>query len=174
MSLAPRYADEAELTRLRGEVGTLKECKTLATNQLAEAKKKERNLLDEINMLKKQVKELSTDKRSLNALIVSYQSIESGLNSTIAKMKTDHSTALVDLLETKRNLEGELLDAREALEKSNNEAVKSLENGFSLCRDRAMKAGYDMTDHTFQKHCEDLARLRDGAGSSTRPAPTRS
>lgn len=137
-------------------------------------KKNEHGHLDQIKSFQKQVKELSTDKKSLNALIVSYKSIESGLNASIFKLKTDHANALVDLLEEKKNLAGELLDAREALAKSNGEAVKALEAGFSLCRDRAIKAGYDMAEHTFQKHYEDLARLRDGDGSSTRHAQAQS
>lgn len=167
--MTPSCANESAKDRLQREIGVLKEQKSLVDNQVVEMKGRERELLDEIEAIKKQVKDLSTDKKSLNALIVSYQSMESGLNATIAKMKTDHATTLVDLLEEKKNLEGELSDAREALDKSNSEVVKALEDGFSLCRDRATKAGYDMTEHTFQRHCEDLARLRDEAGSSTRP-----
>lgn len=173
LSLSPRCADEAVVHRLQGEVDTLKEQKSVVDAQLTEAKDKERGFLKEVEILKKQVADLSTDKKALNALVVSYQSIESGLNATVAKMKADHATALVDVLESKRNLEGELLDVREALNKSNDEAVKALEAGFLFCRERAIKAGYDMTEHTFQKHCEDLARLRDEAGSSTRPTPSR-
>lgn len=173
LSLSPRCADEAVVTRLQSEIDALKEQKSHVDDQLVEVKDKNRDLLQEIETLKQQVVDLSTDKRALNALVVSYQSIESGLNATVAKLKTDHATALVDVLENKRNLEGELLDAREALDKSNSEAVKALEAGFAFCRDRAIKAGYDMTDHTFQRHCEDLARLRDEAGSSTRPTQSR-
>lgn len=173
LSLSPRCADEAVMSRLQGEVDTLKGQKALVDGQLADVKAKERGFLTEIKTLKEQVADLLTDKKALNALIVSYQSIESGLNTTIAKMKTDHATALVDALEDKRNLEGELSDVRAALDKSNGEAVRALEAGFVFCRDRAIKAGYDMTEHTFQKHCEDLARLRDEAGSSTRPAQSR-
>lgn len=161
------------MRRLQGEVDDLKGQKALAESQLADEKAKGCGHLAEIKTLKEQVTDLLTDKKALNALIVSYQSIESGLNATIAKMKTDHATALVDALEARRNLEGELSDVRAALDKSNSEAVKALEAGFAFCRDRAIKAGYDMTDHTFQKHCEDLARLRDEAGSSTRPAQSR-
>lgn len=163
MSMVEHGKDDAELRGLRREIADLK--KTVQDSAVRiESLEKDKEKADEaVAALKEDVKCLSTDKRALQALVISYQKIETNLNAAMAKSQKDH------FAESGR-LESDLEAAREELRLSREENLKSFEDGYQACWARANHHGYAMGDHTFVMYCEELARERDGAASSTRVA----
>ncbi|KAL1833935.1 hypothetical protein ACET3Z_003586 [Daucus carota] len=81
-------------------------------------------------------------------------------------MRVEYCSAIAELGKNKVCLEKELVRTREALTKSNEEAMDAFENGYSSCWDRAAKAGCSMEPHTFVLYCEEVARAREEGGDS--------
>ena len=154
----PRGGD-VELAGLRAEVAGLKDSRRDAEAKACDA-------LKVIEALRAEKKGLMTDKAALNALVVAYQKIEKDLNDSKGKLIQEKAELLASFAAEKAKLEGELASAAAASAKSAEEAFKSLENGYTLCWERAVVAGYNMDNHTFQKYCEETAMEADGAQSS--------
>lgn len=106
---------------------------------------------------------ISSDKRALQALVISYQKIEANLNAAVEKSQKDH-------IDEAGRLKSDLEIAHEELRLSHEVNLKSFEDGYQACWARVNRHGYAMSDHTFVMYCQELARERDGAASSTRVA----
>lgn len=163
MALVDHGDDGETLPRLRKEMVDLKKSLNESVDRVGALEKEKKDAAETISTLEGRVVTLATDKKALNALVISYQKIESDLNSSLAKARKDH----VD--ETGR-LETDLAIVREELRLSREETLKSFEDGYQACWARADHHGYAMGDHTFDAYCGDLARDRDGAASSNRGA----
>ena len=106
---------------------------------------------------------ISSDKRALQALVISYQKTEANLNGAVEKSQKDH-------IDEAGRLKSDLEIAHEELRLSREVYLKSFEDGYQACWARANRHGYAMSDHTFVTYCQELARERDGAAYSTRVA----
>lgn len=163
MSLVDHGDDEEGMMRLRKEVGDMKKSLQSSADRVSVLEKEKKSIDEAVVTLKGRVKSLATDKTALNALVISYQKIERDLSASLEKFRKDH----VDEVD---RLESDLEKVREELRLSREESLKSFEEGYQVCWDRANRHGYAMGDHTFDAYCGDLARGCDGAGSSTRDA----
>ena len=126
----------------------------------------EERLSAEVTKLKMKNAALVTDKELLNDLITSYQKIEAENTTIAAAIKAEHERVLNSLRDEKRGLEESLGKAQADLSRCREEALKAVEDGYQVCWDRAVEAGYDMKDHTFTRYCESLIISEDGDGSS--------
>lgn len=140
-----------------------------AGREAAEAR--HRDVLKVVDSLRVEKTSLLTDKGALNDLVASYQKIETELSASIRGLEKEKSDLISAAAEEKRLLKADLDAARADLATSANEAFRSLENGYVLCWERAVAAGYDMTGHTFEKYCEETAAAADVAGSSNHGGP---
>lgn len=141
--LSPRLLDDdPELVKLRAEVGSLKDSRD-------DAEGKVRDTLKVLENVRAEKKSLMTDKTALNALVVAYQKIEKDLNGSVNKLIQEKADLLAVSVAEKSKLEKDLAATKAALDKGAEEAFKSLENGYTLCWERAVAAGYNMDDHTF-------------------------
>ena len=131
---------------------------------------KENLLTAEVEAVRRQTAELETDKESLNSLIASYQKIEVENSTALAELKRDHAEALDAVKREKLVLQEELEQVRGELAHCQDEALKAMEDGYQVCWDRAVEAGYDMEEHTFAKYCEGLAVAHGADGSSNQAA----
>lgn len=169
VALGVRGNLEAELRRLRSDVVEMQKHKADAEKRIVALARKNRDAVGAIAGLEKKVEALAGDKEALNALVASYQNIESEHAAEVARMRLDGGLVIAELGKHKVQLEKRLGDVESALLKSQNDAFAALENGYTLCWDRAVKAGYDMEPHTFARQCEDVARSQDeGANSVAR------
>lgn len=150
-------ADKAE------ELATVKREHEEAKRQRVE---KESRLTAELEVVKRQKAELEVDKESLNALVASFQKIETEQSVALSSLKKDHAEALKAAEKAKLEVMEDLESVRGELSRCQDEALKSLEEGYQLCWDRAAGVGYDMQDHTFSKYCEEIAVAEDANGSS--------
>lgn len=162
-----RGNQDAELARLRSDLAEMQKQKADAEKRVAALARKNRDAAGIVSGLEKRVEALATDKDALNDLVASYQSIEKELTLEMKQLKMDGALAIAELGKHKAFLEAKLEDAKEAVQRSNDEAFAALENGYNLCWDRAAKAGYDMEPHTFVSHCQEVARSHDEGGNST-------
>ena len=170
VALSARGCAEAELARLRLDAADVVRLKGEAERRLDALAKKHDDSTKLVSKLEKQVKGLTTDKESLNALVASFNSMEAEHNAVVAKINSEHAALLDGLKREKEELDRELAEAKDALEKSSTEAFKALENGYNICWNRATGAGLDLTAHTFDHHCEDVARSRGGDACSAKGA----
>lgn len=153
--------DEIELSKLRREIAELKKDAHDSAVRVGDLEKEKEKSDTAVGALKEKVGSLVTDKRALQALVITYQKIETNLSAALAKSEKDR-------FEEAGRLETDLRSLREELSFSREENLKSFEEGYQACWDRANKKGYAMQDHSFGAYCEDLARERDGAASSNR------
>ena len=161
LTLVEHGEDGVEVKQLRKEAMDAKKSVEEVTTRAESLEKEKSEMGKKVNSLKERNGALATDKKALSALVVSYQKIEADLNASLAKARKDH-------VDEVGRLEIELESAREELRLSREENLKSFEEGYQACWDRANKNGYAMNDHSFGAYCEDLARERDGAVSSNR------
>lgn len=168
VALTARGCFEAEVARLRLDVEDAVRLKGEAEKRVAGLAKKHDDSTRLITKLREQVEELTTDKDALNSLVASYSSIEAEHKVAVSKLVAEHEAAVNGLKDEKLALEKQLTEANEALNKSCSEALGAVENGYMLCWNRASEAGLDMSDHTFDRHCEDLARSRGADACSSK------
>lgn len=133
MALGVRGNLEAELSRLRADVSEAQKQKTDAEKRIASLARKNRDALGLVANLEKRVEALAADKEALNALVASYQNIESEFVVEKKQLRNEFGAVIVVLGKNKAQLEGKLADARGALSKSHNEAFTALESGYNLC-----------------------------------------
>lgn len=153
--------DSVEVKQFRKEAMDAKKSAGDAVARADSLEKEKSEMNKVIGSLKERNGVLASDKKALSALVVSYQKIEADLNASLAKARKDH-------VDEVGRLEVELESVRGELRLSREENLKSFEEGYQACWDRANKSGYAMNDHSFGAYCEDLARERDGAASSNR------
>ncbi|XP_063940127.1 uncharacterized protein LOC135149144 [Daucus carota subsp. sativus] len=170
VALSARGCAEAELAHLRLDAADAVRLKGEAERRLASLAKKHDDSAKLVSKLQEQVEELSTDKESLNSLVASFHSMEADHRAAVAKLNLEHTAVLEELKQEKRVLEEELAEVRDALEKSSTEAFKALESGYNLCWNRVSEAGLDVSAHTFDHHCADVARSRGGDACSAKGA----
>lgn len=161
MLMVEHGKDDAELRGLRREIVDLKKAVQDSAVRVESLEKDKEKADAAMASLKENVSSLSSDKRALQALVISYQKIETNLSAAVAKSQKDH-------FDEAGRLESDLETVREELRLSREENLKSFEDGYQACWARANRHGYAMEDHSFVKYCEGLARERDGAASSTR------
>ena len=172
VALGVRGNQEAELRRLRADVLEMQRSKADVEKRVAALGRKNRDASGVVADLEKKVEALTADKEVLNALVASYQNIQSELTGEVTQMRVDSSLVIAELGKHKVQLEKKLAAVEDALKTSQDDAFAALENGYVLCWERAVKAGYDMGPHTFGQHCEDVARARDeGVNSSVPDGP---
>ena len=156
-------AGDAEVSRLRKEIVGLQTERDAVESKYGDA-------LKAVDSLKVEKTSLLTDKGALNDLVASYQKIETELSATIRQLEKEKSDLVLAAAAEKESLEKDLGAVKADLVASANEAFKSLENGYLLCWERAVGAGYEMSGHTFEKYCEETAAA-DVVGSSNQGGP---
>lgn len=161
LTLVEHGEDSVEVKQLRKEVVDAKKAAKDAVARIAVLEKEKTETGKIVTSMKERNGVLVTDKKALSALVVSYQKIEANLNASLTKARNDHVDEVA-------RLETDLEAVREELRLSREENLKSFEEGYVACWDRANKNGYAMNDHSFEAYCQDLARERDGAASSNR------
>lgn len=168
VALSTRGCLDAEVARLRLDVEDAVRLKGDAEKRVAGLAKKFEDSTRLVAKLREQVEGLTTDKEALNSLVASYSSIETEHRAAVSKLVADHEAVVNGMKDEKLVLETQLAEANEALNKSCSEALGAVESGYMLCWNRASEAGLDMSEHTFDRHCEDLARSRGADACSTK------
>ena len=86
--------------------------------RVAALARKNRDVAGVVVGLEKRVEALTTDKEALNALVASYQNIQSELTGEVTQMRVDSSLVIAELGKHKVQLEKRLAELEEALKKS--------------------------------------------------------
>ena len=109
------------------------------------------------------------EKKTFGALLELRDDEIVSLNESATLMKSEHEAVMTPTDEVKSSMTLSLKRVEAELVRDQEEVVRSLEEGYKICWDGAVVAGFEMGDLTFDKYCESLAAGadRDGAGSST-------
>ena len=135
LTLVDHGEDSVEVKQLRKEVTDAKKLAKDAADRADALEKEKTEMGKAVASLKERNGVLATDKKALSALVVSYQKIEADLNVSLGKARKDH-------VDEVGRLETDLEAVREELRLSREENLKSFEDGYQTCWDRANTVSY--------------------------------
>ena len=164
-----RGAHAPMVSRLRQELVEVKNQRDEADKRILILAEREKVATSEVAALLELKPSWESEKKTFAALLELRDEEILGLKDTVARMEKEHEDAMTRAEEAKKSVTLSLEHVEADLVKSQEEAVRSLEEGYKICWDGAVAAGLEMGNLTFDKYCESLAAGGDGdgVGSST-------
>ena len=168
-SLYETGAHAPMVSRLRQELAQVKDQRDEADKRILLSAEREKVATSEVAALLELKSSWESEKKTFGALLELRDEEILGLKEAVTRMETEHEAAMAQADEAKNSVILNLERVEAELVKSQEEAVRSLEEGYKICWDGAVAAGLEMENLTFDKYCESLAvgGDGDGAGSST-------
>ena len=152
--------------RLRSELFEVKNSRAVMEKRLQISSEKERIASSELAALLELRSSWAAEKESLMSELALKGEEVKKVQLVLEQEKASHGKALDVVVGERDSALLKLRQIEAELEKSQNESVQSLEEGYKICWERAVAAGFNMEEHTFQKYCDGLAEViaPDGEG----------
>lgn len=136
------------------ELSDAKENAQAALRRAIEAEGRERQLILEVDELKKERMESELKMKDFEGELASLRETVKTSEGKIGSLDAD-----VSRLRGERDiLKDEVASLKAELEKAAEDEANAMESGYLGCHDRLVKAGMDLTGHSLEDYCADLAR----------------
>lgn len=157
-----------EASRLRRELDALKKAKDEADKRIAEVLEQKKFSAEKVSTLLSENSNLIFECGDLSAAAKVREVDLANLKLGVTKLKEESQVAMEAMKGEKCAVEGRLRVVEAQLTRSQEESVKSFEDGYQACWGRLVDAGCDVAAHSFENYLVDFEKIvcRDGVESS--------
>lgn len=152
----------------RRELAEAKEGGAEAEERVSEVLEKERVAIEKVSELLAQSVKWNTDRDLFAASLKDQKPEIFKLKAAMRKFNEIYDGDVEKLTQEKIAVSTELERLKGELTRIRAKVSKSFEKGYRTCWNRVAAAGFDVSEHTFEKYCQGLADAESSSSNSPR------